>query len=257
MLLVEQNGVLVFQFPNLSKFKTVAHGIFTRCGGFSQAPFDSLNICRSVGDDIDRVRQNRQRMARANGGGRLIFLHQVHGTDIRVLSRRDRGSDPPAAGGMLTGDALITDIAGLTLVIQVADCQAICLHDPVRHVVANVHSGWRGSVGNIAGRTIRRMQQCFGTRPSDVVAGIGPSLGPCCAEFVNYRSEIPEPLWRYKDGRHHFDFWSLSCDQLRDAGVLRQNILASGICTRCNADLFYSFRRRKRTGRFAAVIGLK
>ncbi|MBT8350952.1 MAG: laccase domain-containing protein, partial [Deltaproteobacteria bacterium] len=82
-------------------------------------------------------------------------------------------------------------------------------------------------------------------------------LGPCCAEFVNYQNEIPEKLWTYKNDSNYFDFWALSSKQLCDAGVLKENIYSSEICTRCNTDLFYSFRGEGITGRFAAVIGLK
>jgi copper oxidase (laccase) domain-containing protein len=90
-----------------------------------------------------------------------------------------------------------------------------------------------------------------------MLAGIGPSLGPCCAEFINYREEIPQVYWRYKDADHNFDFWSLSREQLLHAGVPAKNIETSRICTRCRTDEFFSYRAAKTTGRFAAVIGLK
>ena len=139
-----------------------------------------------------------------------------------------------------------------------ADCQAILLYDPVRRVVANVHSGWRGSVSDIAGKTVAAMENRFGCRGRNLVAAIAPSLGPCCAEFRNYREEIPESFWRYKDGAEHFDFWKISRDQLAAAGLTPDNIHAGGLCTRCRTDLFYSYRGEARqTGRFAAVIGLR
>jgi copper oxidase (laccase) domain-containing protein len=124
-------------------------------------------------------------------------------------------------------------------------------------VVAAIHSGWRGSVANIIGRTVAAMVETYGARPERMVAGIGPSLGPCCAEFIHYRQEMPEPLWRYKDDGCHFDFWRLSRDQLRAAGVADRRIETCGLCTRCRTDLFYSYRGEKTTGRFAAVIGLR
>jgi copper oxidase (laccase) domain-containing protein len=123
-------------------------------------------------------------------------------------------------------------------------------------VVANVHSGWRGSLKNIIGRTVNIMGT-LGVRPPDIIAGISPSLGPCCAEFMNYKQEIPKKFWVYKDGDDHFDFWSLSRDQLGNAGVLPENVCLSKMCTKCCTDLFYSYRGEKTTGRFAAVIGLK
>jgi copper oxidase (laccase) domain-containing protein len=129
--------------------------------------------------------------------------------------------------------------------------------DPIRQVVANVHSGWRGSIINIIGRTVNAMEKHFGCDPAQIQAGIGPSLGPCCAEFVNYETEIPEKFWHHKDAGHHFDFWSISQDQLMDAGVLKANIENCQICTKCHTDLFFSYRGEGTTGRFASVIGLK
>ncbi|HUT43902.1 MAG TPA: laccase domain-containing protein, partial [Desulfobacterales bacterium] len=124
-------------------------------------------------------------------------------------------------------------------------------------VVANVHSGWRGSINNIIGCTLKVMENSFGCRSRDVVAGIGPSLGPCCAEFVNYKKEIPEAFWKYKNDTNHFDFWSISRDQLCEAGVLFENVDLSRMCTKCDSNRFFSFRGEGTTGRFAALIGLK
>jgi len=210
----------------------------------------------------------------------LVFAEQVHG--IRVMTFTEGGkasyvlnvdvsldgeySEIPEEkiGGFdsdsereLIGDALVTNIPKKFLVVQVADCQSILMHDPVRQVVANVHSGWRGSINNIIGRTINAMENNFGCISSDVIAGIGPSLGPCCAEFVNYEKEIPKVYWKYKDDRDHFDFWSVSCDQLCEAGVLIENVDISRLCTKCDTDRFFSFRGEGTTGRFATIIGLK
>ncbi|MDP2646186.1 MAG: peptidoglycan editing factor PgeF [Desulfobacterales bacterium] len=257
MLLKEENGLQFFQFPDFNRFPQVVHGIFTRNGGFSRDGFKSLNVSVSVGDDENRVRQNRRRIAGCLGENELVFVRQNHGS--RVVRLQDNPG--PAAGKtavlMPAGDAIITDIAGKMLVIQVADCQAVMLYDPVRKAVANIHSGWRGSVNNIIGRTLKKMREKFGCCPQDMIAGVGPSLGPCCAEFVNYKSELPETFWPYRDERNCFDFWAVSRRQLREQGVLAENICAGGPCTRCNPHLFYSYRAEGRTGRFAAVIGLK
>jgi len=255
-VLTEKNGVLFFRFLNFSGFAEISHGIFTRSHGCNDGPFQSLNVCADVGDDIRRVRDNRNIIARLCGGGKLFFLKQVHGCDVAVIKGRHKGLSGMTIDEGTVGDAVITDIPGLNLVIQVADCQAVLIYDPVRRVVANVHSGWRGSIQNIIGATITRMQQEFRTVPGDIMAGIGPSLGPCCAEFVNYKSEIPRPFWKYRTAGNHFNFWSASHDQLCAAGVPKENISLANICTRCNTDLFFSYRRAGITGRFAAVIGL-
>jgi YfiH family protein len=172
------------------------------------------------------------------------------------VDRNSKKRDEVNAGQAVTADAVVTDLKGRNLVIQIADCQAVLLYDSVRRVIANVHCGWRGSVQNIIGRTIEVMKQHFGCRPGRIHAGIGPSLGPCCAEFINYRKEIPMEFWRYKGLNAHFDFWSLSRDQMLRAGMAETNIESSWICTRCHTDDFFSYRAARTTGRFAAVIGL-
>jgi polyphenol oxidase len=190
------------------------------------------------------------------GGSGLVFLHQVHGNDFHIIAAKERTLDPAAPVALEKADALITDAPGINLVIQVADCQAVLLVDPVLRVIANVHSGWRGSIGNIIGGTVAAMKDRFGCRPKNIQAGIGPSLGPCCAEFMHYKTEIPDKFWKYKDTGVLFDFWAISRDQLVDAGVPDKQIRSSGICTRCRTDLFFSYRKEGKTGRFAAVVGL-
>lgn len=238
------------RFANLARFPEVRHGVFTREGGFSRAPFASLNLARSVGDDPELVTKNRSAVAAAMGPGRLCMARQVHGTDVRVVGEETEDSPP-------TADALATDRPGRWLTILVADCQPVLLYAPDRGVVAAIHSGWRGSVGNIIGRSVGFLADHFGVDPAGIYAGIGPSLGPCCAEFIHYRRELPQALWKYKDDGCHFDFWRLSRDQLRRAGVPERQIETAGLCTRCRTDRFYSYRGEKTTGRFAAVIGMR
>lgn len=252
-----RNGTSFLQFNRLAEFDDIEHAVFTRHGGCSQPPFDSLNITYGLGDEDLSVRCNRQRVAQALGGQKLVFAHQVHGTGVVQIQAQDTDPTTGIEGIAPVGDALVTDQAGQLLVIQVADCQSVLLYEPVRQVVANVHSGWRGSVRNIIGRTIGVMAERFKCDPGRIHAAIGPSLGPCCAEFIHYRQEIPESLWGYRNAGVHFDFWSLSCDQLLQAGVLKQNIEVSRLCTRCRTDLFFSYRGEGITGRFAVVIGLR
>ena len=251
---VQNNGLPFYQFSHLAQFPDIEHGVFTRNGGESAGPFASLNTAVSVGDDPEAVARNRARIRATMGGGPLQFSRQVHGIDVAVFSRDGKGL---STGGAPEGDAMITDIPGLNLIIQVADCQAVLLYDPVRGAVANIHSGWRSSVGNIIGEAVGAMAAHFGSDPADLVAGVGPSLGPCCAEFIHYPKEIPEALWRYRVGEHHFDFWAMSRDQLKEAGVVQEKIAIAGVCTRCRTDRFFSYRGEGRTGRFAVVIGLR
>ena len=257
MIAVSCNGASFYRFNNLSQFPGIDHGIFTRKTGHSQPPFASLNISNGLGDDENTVARNRSIIAGIMGADEMICLNQVHGCDIAVLGSHPQADHHPANPGPITADAAVTDLPGNYLLIQVADCQSVLMYEPVRQVVANVHSGWRSSIGNIIGRTVEAMEQDFKCRPDRILAGIGPSLGPCCSEFIHYKTEIPAELWHYKDSVNHFDFWSLSVDQLTNAGVPAENVESSQMCTRCRTDEFFSYRAEKTTGRFAAVIGLK
>jgi YfiH family protein len=245
----DTNGTPFLQFPNLSGVPGLRHGIFTRKGGVSPSPFDSLNIGLGVGDTPENVERNRRRVARCLSAHRLIFAHQVHGTDVLTIG------DDHGPGTRLTGDALITDRPGIFIAVQVADCQPVLLFDPVKGAAAAVHSGWRGSVENVIGQTVAAMEKAYGSNPENILAGIGPSLGPCCGEFINYRDELPGHFWKYGDDNNRFDFWAISRDQLTACGVKGDNIHLSRLCTKCRTDLFFSYRGETDTGRFTAVIG--
>lgn len=252
MILQRNNGAEYFQFQLLADLPGVRHAVFTRRMGFSRGPYARMNVGRSVGDVSDRVARNRALISACMGGTALQFLRQVHADEVVPIDAfRPAASDP-----VPQGDSLVTALAGVALVTQVADCQAVLICDPQSGVVANVHSGWRGSIRNILGRTVALMSARYGCEPARMLAGIGPSLGPCCAEFVNYREEIPPAFWRYKDGRDRFDFWAVSRAQLRRAGLPETQIEVGGLCTRCRTDLFFSYRGEGATGRFAAAIAV-
>jgi len=257
MIIKKQNGLSYSQFPHLAGFEGVWHGIFTRQGGCSPAPYNSLNVSMGVGDRSENVRQNRLRILSCSGGSELVFTNQLHGVKVLALKKGDTSDVAIDKKPTLEGDALVTDIPGRPLVIKVADCQSVMMYDPVRHVIANVHSGWRGSIHNIIAGTIDTMKETFSCRPEDIHAGVGPSLGPCCGEFIHYKKEIPEALWKYRAGEVHFDFWALSRNQLCEAGVKADNIRLSNRCTKCNLDQYFSYRGEVETGRFAAVITLR
>ena len=256
VILTHKNGASFYRFESLARFSEIRHGIFTRHFGCSTGPFESLNVSFGLGDKTAQVKENRQVIARAIGSNNLIFAQQVHGDQVLILNPANFAGDESSGSVLGTGDALVTDACGKFLTIQLADCQSILLYDASRRVVANIHSGWRSSIRNIAGRTVQIMQKHFKCHPADIMAGIGPSLGPCCAEFVNYQNEIPESYWKFKDDAHRFDFWAISKHQLQEAGVLLKHINVAGVCTRCRPKTFFSYRREKQTGRFAAAIGL-
>lgn len=244
------SGELVYDcFPALSRVSWLFHGCFTRKGGVSTGPFQGLNAGVSSGDDGEAVAANRQAILQESGGSELVVLSQVHGNAVHVHAGPELGP--------VEADAVVTDRPGAMLTILTADCQAVVLADPVRKVVANAHAGWRGSVAGVLAATVSVMTDRFGSRPEDLLAGIGPSLGPCCAEFVHYKTELPRSFCTHRVGFNHFDFWAISRDQLCDAGLSASNIAAAQCCTRCDEEHYYSYRRNHTTGRMATVIGIK
>ena len=196
---------------------------------------------------------NRRRVQEALGLTWLAGAKQVHGQGEAVVKWEPAG--PPRELG--AADLLFTDRPGVGLLIKQADCQAVILYDPGRRVVANIHCGWRGQVQNVLAAAVARLQAEYGCRPAGLHAAISPSLGPCCAEFRNYRQEFPPELWLYEVRPHYFDLWQLSRDQLHAAGLKPENIEVAGLCTRCRSAEFFSYRRDKITGRQGTVIGLK
>lgn len=219
----------------------------SRHGGCSAAPFDSLNVGLHVGDQRHDVIANRSRLRNRFNLDGLLFLRQTHGVAIHIARRVEEGDErrdfePP--GGC---DAAITNCRGLGLAIQNADCQGVLLYDPVCSVIAGVHVGWRGSVAGILDRVVRRMQSEFCCDPKDLHVRISPALGPCCAEFIDWRRELPESFLRFRRGENHFDFLAISAMQLTAAGVPDANIAAAGVCTSCSDDHF-SWRRAVRSG---------
>ena len=237
-------------FPALD-FPFISHGIFNRHGGVSPAPWNTNNVAYGLGDSQENVRANRERIKKNLGFKRLVSAKQVHGS--RVYTVAVRPSHDLETDGF---DALITNVSGTGLMIQQADCQAVFLVDPEKRAVGIAHAGWQGSAADIIAETVFAMSRTFSTEPADLTAAISPSLGPCCAEFVNFNSELPVALHPYQVQPDYFDFWAISRDQLCAAGIRPENIHTAGICTRCNKD-FFSYRREKNTGRFASVIGIK
>ena len=245
-------NVPYYQFPALAGHDCMVHAIFTRKGGVSRPPYDGLNTSLRVGDNPEHVLQNLQIIKAIIGGRHLLSANQVHGSDVAVLLEGDSTVlDRPAQA-----DAMITNVADLALMVKQADCQAVMLFDPVKHVIANVHCGWRGSVLNILEKVVRKMGAEFGSRAADLRAAIGPSLGPCCAEFRTYREILPEAFRAFMVSEGYFDFWRISRWQLMKVGVAERRIWIAGLCSRCNTDRFFSYRARNITGRSASVIML-
>jgi YfiH family protein len=161
----------------------------------------------------------------------------------------------PTAESRLKGDALITLCPGVGLMINHADCQAAIIYDPIHHAIANVHSGWRGSIQDIYAETIQMMQHIYHSKPQDLLVGISPSLGPDDAQFVKYREELPETFWEFQKTLYYFDFWAISTMQLTRCGVLPHHIEVAGISTYSHPEDYFSYRRGA-AGRHGTIVAL-
>jgi YfiH family protein len=236
----------------------------------SSGPYESLNLSLSVGDDPGCVLENRHRLATAFGAapGDFVFARQVHGAGVRVVTEADRGSGAFRLDDAVDDtDALVTTSPEVVLAILTADCVPIVLHDPVAGVLACVHAGWRGTVAGVTAATLAVMQG-LGTRPSDVVAGIGPavgadryqvgpdvhqavtrSFGPAAAQFIH-----PDPS---APGRWLLDLRAANRHALRQAGVPGARIHATDIPTGPVPGHFFSDRAARPCGRLALAARLR
>ena len=209
------NGVTCLQFPSLLGQAHLIHGVFTRHGGVSEYPYNSLNTSYNTGDRPESVKKNLQIIRETIGAGHLIFTNQVHGRDVFTL-RKDNHLDLVLT---IDADAIVTDIPYIAIMAKLADCQGVILFDSVKTVVSIVHCGWRGNILNILGAVVREMGSEFGCNKSDIWAAIGPSLGPCCGEFISYRKLFPEDFRQFMVRKNHFDLWEISRRQLLEAGL--------------------------------------
>jgi YfiH family protein len=176
----------------------------------------------------------------------VVSVKQVHGTDALLVAQ------PVEAGKIFAGewDAVITNQVGVLVTVRTADCVPILIHDPIHHVVAAVHSGWRGSVAGVVPKTLMRMQQEFGAMPESIHVAIGPSAGPCCYEVDDavLKPIQSYPFWKSVvretvQGRALLNLREFVRRQTHAAGVPEQNMWTVPHCTICQPDLFFSYRR--------------
>lgn len=227
------------------------HAVFTRMGGTSKGRFNSLNVSFAVQDDPSRVSANIEIVRKALGADRIVAMRQNHGRGAIVF----RGGDIRPPGDEPLADILMTNVKGAALMVRLADCQGVILYDP-KGALAVVHCGWRGNVADILGFAVKEMESRLGAIPSRLMAAISPSLGPCCAEFLEYEKIFPPDFENYMVGQGRFDLWELSRRQLMKAGLKNENIAVAGICTKCRKDYFFSYRGEGKTGRFCAAAML-
>jgi YfiH family protein len=258
---IEKNGVVYFVFENLEATGIVRHGFSSRIGGVSRGHFAAMNLGYNRGDDDANVKENYRLLCNALGvdAKNIARGSQRHTINIQKAD---------CAGNWEHTDGLVTNKPGITLVTYYADCVPLLLCDPVKGVIANCHAGWRGTAHNMAGAAVQKMKGEYGCDARDIIVGIGPSIScenfevgadvaeifkdllPFCADFVYNSSSKP-----YK---FHIDLWGINRASLTEAGVPKENIEISGMCTFDDETHFYSHRRSgKDRGSLAALIALE
>lgn len=252
-------------------------GFTGRSGGASGEPWASLNLGLHVGDRDADVVDNRRRLTEALGWPAEAFVcgEQVHGCAVQAVGAADAGRGLSSrATAVPDTDALMTDEPGVLLVSLYADCVPLYFWDPVREAVALAHAGWKGTVLEIARRTVEAMAERYGSVPADIRAAIGPSIGPCCYEVDEPVLERVRPLLAElaeagivrlaetiepsSPGHGRLNLKELNRQIMIKAGILPTRIECSEWCTGCRRDLFFSHRMEGgRTGRMASWIGMK
>jgi YfiH family protein len=240
-----------------------------RTGGKSPHPMDSLNFSVSQGDSRENVLHNLAVFGAFVGvdPNRIATCRQVHKDNVALID--EVPSSLPEA------DAIVSLRPGVFPAIKTADCLAILLLDPVNKISAAIHAGWRGTALGITGKVTQFLMDRFGTDPGNLVASLGPAIGPCCYEVDEvalgpFRANVPdaERFISVKEvpvrGRssirksYRLDLEAANQAALLSAGLPAENIYTAGMCTCCNSDLFYSYRRDgARSGRHIAVVGFK
>ncbi|GFO56609.1 laccase domain protein [Geomonas sp. Red276] len=246
---MQKAGKIQYLKPRLAGNKVVA-GFTTRHEGVSRPPYNSLNLGSNTLDSPHNVEGNRSLLARSFGTtlDRFVTVTQVHGTDLLVID----APNPEFSHFLkLECDGIVTNQPGIMIAICVADCVPILLHDPVKKVVAALHAGWQGTVGNIAAKGVKAMASLFDCDIRNIQAAVGPGIGGCCYQvdtpvrdaFVKAGQAWDLISQEQGDGKWLLDLPIANRRLLEDAGLAPDQIQTTTHCVSCNQELFFSYRR--------------
>ena len=256
ILEIEDKSVPLLYFPILENTGIVEHCFTTRAGGVSEGIFDSLNLSFTRGDDESAVMENYDRLAAALDTRKEQFVctDQTHTTNVIRVGKEDCGYGVTRQKPYTDVDGLVTDEPGVVLSTFFADCVPLYFVDTVNRAIGLSHSGWRGTVGRMGQRTLEKMATEFGTNPKDIVAAVGPSICQDCyevsedvaEEFIKeFSGHADEILINKGNGKYQLDLWKTNEIVLIEAGVKKENIAVTNICTCCNPDVLFSHRASK------------
>ena len=269
------SDVKVIAFRKLRETGLVDHFFTTREGGVSEGIYRSMNLSFTLGDDETRVKENFRRIAEVLGAGPedIVCTDQTHTTNVRVATAEDAGKGITRERDYADVDGLITNVPGLVLAAFASDCVPVFIVDPGKRAIGLVHSGWKGTVGRIAGAAIALMTEKYGTDPADLICAVGPSI---CADCYEVSEDVAERFCGVfsraegdilsKNGKtdekgapkYQLDLWRANVRVLTDAGVRPENIAVTDVCTCCNDSLLFSHRATKgRRGNNGAFLVLK
>ncbi|MCH3913740.1 MAG: peptidoglycan editing factor PgeF [Acidaminococcaceae bacterium] len=248
-------------FPSLEKFGVV-HGFTCRTGGSSDLVPGGLNMALHVGDTKEKVLANRIQTAKALGYApeKATTCAQVHGNNIIVVTKELVGRGAyDYADTIKDTDGLVTDLSQVPLMLFFADCVPVMLIDTKGKGIALVHAGWRGAVSNIAAKGAQLLHDRYGTEMKNIVAAIGPSIGPCCYEVDksvwDKAKEFHDCFIPAREKHWFLNLWQVNTEQLEKLGIPGENILCAEYCTKDHNDKYFSYRAEQgKTGRLAAII---
>ena len=265
-----EGAVPYLSFPMFRDTGLVTDGFSTRLGGVSEGCFSSLNLSFDRGDDRAAVAENFRRMGEALGVRceDMVLSQQTHTTNIRIVTDEDRGKGITRERDYTDIDGLITNVPGICLVTTYADCVPLYFLDPAKKVIALSHSGWRGTVGKIGKKTVELMHVKFGSDPADILAAVGPSVCQDCYEVsadvidrfkeVFDRSAWDELFYEKPDGKYQLDLWKANEKIFLEAGIRKDHIAVTNVCTHCNSEILYSHRAMgDKWGNLCAFLALK
>lgn len=269
--LSQEGEIPYFYFPLLKNTGLVHHGFSTRLGGVSSGEFATMNFNMTRGDDPANVEENFRRFCSAIDcdWDKAVLTHQTHTVNVRAVTEDMlvRGRTLMEKKPFEHVDGLVTDVPGAVLVTSFADCVPLYFLDPVRHVIGLSHSGWRGTVNHMGAVTIDSMRELYGCRPEDILACIGPSICRDCYEVGQevadeFRTafsdqEVELIMCKNQAGRYQLDLWKANELILEHAGITKEHMAVTDVCTCCNPDLLFSHRYTKgKRGNLSAFLSL-
>jgi len=255
------DGIVLLDFPNLKTLPFLAHAVTTRFAADGR----EFNLALHVADSEDALK-NRAALCRALGFPNENFTccEQVHGSRVAIIDKSAVGRGAFSRGDALQGfDAMITAVPGALLAMFAADCPLTLLADPQRRAIGICHSGRRGLAAGVIANTVAAMKRQFNSSPQDFLAGTAPSVEKSCYEVgkeiaKDFAEKHPDCLTPTQGGKYLLDLRGVVRAQLTAAGLKPENIEQSALCTRCRADMFFSYRRDgEKAGRFALVAGIR